>query len=71
MPPSMSTYGKPNDRYPPPHGGLYLVFDLDPSCSVLDHFKAVKGHVVGKSRVCGPCDRKIQAELPFDDGLSN
>jgi hypothetical protein len=30
-----------------PHGGRYLVFDLEPSYSVFDHFEAVKGHVVG------------------------
>ena len=42
------------------------------SYSVLDQFEAVKDHFVGKTtRVCGPCDRKIQTELRFDDGISN
>jgi len=55
-----------------PHGGRRLAFDLDPGYSVLDDFEVVKGHVVGNvTRICGPCARKIQAELRFDDGISN
>jgi hypothetical protein len=47
------------------------VFDLDPSYSVLDHFEAVKGHVVGNvTRFAGRAIG-IQAELRFDDGISN
>ena len=49
-------------------------FDLHPSYSVLDDFEAVRAHVVvivgNVTRLCG-CDRKIQTEVRFDDGISN
>jgi hypothetical protein len=46
-----------------PHGGRYVVFDLDPNYPVSTISKLSRVMSSESNAVCGPFDRKIQAEL--------